>query len=56
MNSIEKLKWIYDQEINVIISSFWDAGWHFGVDVKSHEFVDLEEGIDWLYEMAKEKK
>lgn len=53
------LQAIYDQEINVSISCFWDGGWDFklGDEMngwKAHEiFDDLEEGRLWLIEQVK---
>jgi len=58
MTSIEKLKAVYDMEMNIRIESFWDGGYtiFLGDDmngyVETKGFNDLEKGIDWLFKMA----
>ena len=59
MTPTETLQAYYDLEINVSISSFWDAGWEFKIN--GHDFINygpawdykeefdiLEDGFKWL--------
>lgn len=55
----ETLQWIYDQELNCEISSFWDGGWEFrlgdegnGYKERQDCFYDLDSGAKWLLQMV----
>lgn len=55
MTLTEVLKYLYEQEQNVEISSFWDAGWTFRLGDRANGFIaesitvyDLQHGADWL--------
>jgi hypothetical protein len=58
-SAMEMLKQIYDWELNILISSFWDAGYALslgdhvnGIIESSAYYHELDEGISWLYEKA----
>ena len=61
MTHIEKLKKLYDMEINIYLSSFWDLGWiaYIGDNINgqnSHAVFDtVEDAIDYLYEKGIEQ-
>lgn len=50
------LNWLYDEEQNVLIGSFWDGGWNvaLGDSVNGFsatgDFEDLGDGVRWLLE------
>lgn len=59
MSLTEALYRLYDAEINVSITSFWDGGYVFAIGDQINGFVataeavyDLDEGAEWLLEEA----
>lgn len=46
------LNFLYSQEQNVVVESFWDAGWTFSLNSGDSPdratFDSLSEGADWL--------
>jgi hypothetical protein len=55
MDTIDKLKAIYDMELNIHIYSFWDGGYtvKLGDPVNGYTatgiFPNIEDGINFLY-------
>ena len=51
---LEAIQGIYDSEINISISSFWDGGWNAQIGDDMNGFKDsaafdcIEECLDWL--------
>ena len=60
MDSIEKLKAIYELELNIEIISFWNTGYIFKLGDKKSGYrasfagYELNEGIEFLYNKALE--
>jgi len=59
MNLERVLLWLYHNEINCEIGSFWDGGWWVrlgdpmnGYKDKAENFYDLQSVADWLQETA----
>lgn len=54
LTSTEKLQAIYDAEINIVLSWFWDGGINAQIGYDSNmlrnNFESVQEAIDWLYD------
>jgi len=56
MSIEEMMRAIYDREANIIIESFWDAGYCFSIGDETNgisdceDFFDFRRGVEWLYD------
>ena len=56
MSIEEMIEAIYNEEVNIMIESFWDAGYsfHIGDEVSGFidrfESMDFRSGVKWLYD------
>jgi hypothetical protein len=54
--TLEKmLKEIYESEVNINISSFWDSGYTFRLEGLEYHTYDFRMGLEWAHRRAMEK-